>query len=171
MGYGKKVSSSYAGKRAFITRGYALEGLLSMRVDSQGRIIATPQSGGSVRRTGSGSTFQLPQETPQTSASGGTQAVHSTAGLDALIALQALDLNDETEAKRRRKAMARGQNLLDVLDELRIAVLQGTVPAALLTRLSRTLSEDMETLGDAQLNTLLQEIDLRAQVELAKLSR
>ena len=143
----------------------------AMRVDSQGRIIATPQTGGNVRSKGTGASFQLPAHAPQAASPASSQTVHSAAGLDALIALQALDLDDETEAKRRRKAVARGQNLLDVLDELRIALLQGGVPAPLLHRLSQTLSEEMEALTDSQLHTLLQEIDLRAQVELAKLSK
>jgi hypothetical protein len=91
--------------------------------------------------------------------------------MDALLALQSLDMDDEPQQRRRRMAVAHGRNLLDALDGLRVAVLNGHVPVEMLTRLSHILSAEMEKVDDPGLSTVLQEIDLRAQVEMAKLSR
>lgn len=85
-------------------------------------------------------------------------------GVSALMALQGVE--DVTE--RRRRAIRRGGGLLDRLEELKLALLQGEAGEAALDRLSRTLREERPIDSDAGLNGLLDQIDLRAAVELAK---
>ena len=70
--------------------------------------------------------------------------------------------------ERRRKAIRRGGGLLDRLDELKLALLQGEAGEAALDRLTRTLREERSQEPDPALNALLDQIDLRAAVELAK---
>jgi hypothetical protein len=84
--------------------------------------------------------------------------------VSALMALQGVE--DPTE--RRRRAIRRGGGLLDRLDELKLALLQGEAGHGALDRLSRTLREERPTDADEGLNRLLEQIDLRAAVELAK---
>lgn len=86
------------------------------------------------------------------------------AGVSALMALQGVE--DATE--RRRRAVRRGGGLLDRLDELKLALLSGGDGAAALDRLARNLREERPEDPDAGLTAVLDQIDLRAAVELAK---
>lgn len=97
---------------------------------------------------------------PASSASG----VSGVSDVSALMALQGVE--DVTE--RRRRAIRRGGGLLDRLEELKLALLQGEAGEGALDRLSRTLREERPVDADAELNSLLDQIDLRAAVELAK---
>ncbi|CAN1545829.1 flagellar assembly regulator FliX [Rhabdaerophilaceae bacterium] len=87
-------------------------------------------------------------------------------GLEALIALQ----SEDTTRERRRRTMRRGQGLLDLLDELKIALLSGHLPAELQNRLSQAMRDESFS-GDPRLDSILEGIDLRAAVELAKLRK
>lgn len=97
---------------------------------------------------------------PTASASGPS----GVSNVSALMALQGVE--DVTE--RRRRAIRRGGGLLDRLEELKLALLQGEAGDGALDRLSRTLREERPVDADKQLNSLLDQIDLRAAVELAK---
>jgi hypothetical protein len=96
------------------------------------------------------------------SAMGGAASVSS---LGALLALQEVG----GPLERRRKAVNRAGRLLDVLDEVKIALLEGSLPASALTRLMSTIREQRDGTDDPQLEGLLNEIETRAAVELAKL--
>ena len=98
------------------------------------------------------------------SATTSASAPSAVADVSALMALQGVD--DVTE--RRRRAIRRGGGLLDRLEELKLALLSGEAGEGALERLTRTLREDRPVDGDAGLNELLDQIDLRAAVELAK---
>ena len=87
-------------------------------------------------------------------------------GLEALIAIQ----SDDNTRERKRRSVRRGQGMLDVLDELKLALLSGHLPPDMQNRLSATLHERMPS-GDAQLDGLVDAIDLRAEVEIAKLKQ
>lgn len=91
-------------------------------------------------------------------------AASGVTDVSALMALQGVE--DATE--RRRRAIRRGGGLLDRLDELKLALLQGESGAGALERLSRTLRDERPIDADPSLNALLDQIDLRAAVELAK---
>lgn len=86
--------------------------------------------------------------------------------LDALIAIQ----EDETTKDRRRRRAKRGQGMLDVLDELKIALLSGRLPPDIQARISAAL-RDSGASGDPRLDSIVDAIELRAEVELAKLKR
>jgi hypothetical protein len=86
--------------------------------------------------------------------------------LDALLALQAV----EEPGERRRRAVKRGQAALDVLEEMKLAVLSGSLDPASLGRLKSALGRFEERSGDPQLDFILSQIELRAEVELAKYS-
>ena len=82
----------------------------------------------------------------------------------ALIALQGVD--DPKERKKR--ALVKGRNALDVLDTLKLGLLDGSVDQSTLARLKVASEGLTERSGDAGLDTVLGEIDLRVAVELAK---
>ena len=89
------------------------------------------------------------------------------AGVSALMALQGVE--DATE--RRRRAIRRGGGLLDRLEDLKLAMLAGQDGRAALERLSRGLSEARDSVEDTALAGLLDQIELRASVEIAKAER
>jgi Class II flagellar assembly regulator len=95
-----------------------------------------------------------------------SSAVTSSAGVSALFALQ--EVPDATA--RRRKAMARASKMLDRLDALQIGLLEGAIDPNGLADLAAAARSAREETGDAALQGVLDEIELRAAVELAKLS-
>jgi hypothetical protein len=82
-----------------------------------------------------------------------------------LLALQ--EVADATQSRRR--AVKRGNDLLDRLDEIRHGLLLGTISPDRLVVLARNLREQRANIDDPQLIAVLDEIELRAAVELAKL--
>ena len=124
-----------------------------------------PPAGGqrSVRSAGG---FSMPQASGAAPAAAAQASAPTSAVADvsALMALQGV----ETATERRRRAVRRGGSLLDRLDELKIAMLSGEAGEGALERLGRTLREERPDDDDAGLSGLLQQIDLRAAVELAK---
>jgi hypothetical protein len=96
-----------------------------------------------------------------------TQAggVAGVGSLDALLALQAnLD-----PLERKRRAVRRAGGLLDLLDALKIAVLDGEVSTGTLSKLKSAVREQREATDDPRLESILNEIETRAAVEAAKL--
>jgi hypothetical protein len=97
-----------------------------------------------------------------------TASVASTGhvmGVEALIALQ--DVGSPLE--RRRRSVARAGRLLDVLDGIKVALVGGDLTGADLDKLSRALREQRADTEDPKLEGLLDEIETRAAVEMAKL--
>jgi hypothetical protein len=86
--------------------------------------------------------------------------------LGALFALQ--EVPDATA--RRRRALARATKMLDRLDNLQLGLLDGAIDPASLADLAASARSAREETGDPALQGVLDEIELRAAVELAKLA-
>lgn len=87
------------------------------------------------------------------------------AALDSILALQGLE--DSTDGRSR--GLKHGEQLLDMLDQVRDGLLAGGIPRATLNRLANAVSRRHEQFADPRLQSVLDEIELRAHVELAKL--
>lgn len=87
--------------------------------------------------------------------------------IDALLALQEGASGEESQ----RRAKRRGVMLLDELDQLKMGLLTGGVPESTLQHLTNLVNSQRDEVMDPQLRAVLDEIDLRVQVELAKFSR
>jgi len=85
--------------------------------------------------------------------------------LDSILALQGMD--DSTDGRSR--GLAHGEQLLDMLDQVRDGLLAGGIPRSTLNRLAVAVGRRHETFADPNLQGVLDEIELRAHVELAKL--
>jgi hypothetical protein len=70
--------------------------------------------------------------------------------------------------ERKKRAVTRGRNSLDVLDQLKLGFLYCTVDQGMLVRLKVATDGLNEGSGDAGLDAVLGEIDLRVAVELAQ---
>lgn len=91
--------------------------------------------------------------------------VNSVGSVDALLALQAVP--DATG--KRARAVKRAENMLDILEDIKISVLTGRIPMTQLNRLVKELDARRDVLDDPELIEVIDEIELRAKVELAKL--
>jgi hypothetical protein len=87
------------------------------------------------------------------------------AALDSILALQGMD--DSTDGRSR--GMKHGEQLLDMLDQVRDGLLAGGIPRSTLNRLATAVTRRQEQFADPRLQSVLDEIELRAHVELAKL--
>jgi hypothetical protein len=117
------------------------------------------------RRAASG-TFRL-DESESTRTANSAGAVRSLGGIEALVALQGIE--DATE--RRRRAVSRGRRALDVLDEIKVGLLGGRLDPSLPGRLQALSADLQKGSGEPGLDNVLAEIDLRVQVEIAKMTR
>jgi len=135
-----------------------------MRIQGPTGTATAAPSANSARRASSG-TFSVNEHT-ESSATKGPSAVRSFGGIDALIALQGVD--DPLE--RRRQGVKRGRLALDALDELKIGLLGGSLTPATLNKLRSAAAFLKDGSGEVGLDGVLDEIELRVEVEIAKLS-
>lgn len=89
--------------------------------------------------------------------------------VDALLAIQEVDATGGE--KRRSQARRRGERLLDRLDEIRMGLLRGGISEARLEEIATLVAERRGPSDDPALERVLDEIELRLKVELAKLGR
>jgi hypothetical protein len=109
-----------------------------------------------------------PLMTPSTaSASGvsGASGVAHVSSLEALMALQEVG----GPLERRRRAVGRASQILDALDDLKLDLLEGRLSPGSLEALTRSVREQRALTDDPSLESVLDEIETRAAVELAKL--
>jgi hypothetical protein len=88
-------------------------------------------------------------------------------GVEALLALQ--DVGGPLERKRR--AVRRAGRILDVLDGIKLALLEGELSGEDLDRLRRAVRDERANTDDPALEAVLDDIELRAAVEVAKLEQ
>lgn len=134
-----------------------------MKINGPGGIGAATPSPSTPRASGSGFRVST-QGAGQAAPAARTAAPAGVVSVDALLALQ------ETEGplERKRRAVRRAGRLLDVLDEVKMAMLEGRDGASALQRLSKAVREARDGTDDDRLEGVLNEVETRAAVELAK---
>ncbi|WP_404403217.1 flagellar assembly protein FliX [Pelagibacterium halotolerans] len=135
-----------------------------MRIERAGRTVSTSGRAGS-GRTEDGARFTIDENQPRPRTAP-TAAPQAAGGIDALLALQAVD--DATTG--RRKAVKRANSLLDTLEEIRADLLTGHVSEGKLNRAMAFLGQ-AKGYSDPELDQLVADIELRVRVELAKLGK
>lgn len=93
-------------------------------------------------------------------------ASSSSLAVDGLLGLQ--EVPSATEGPARGKRQQHGTDILDAIDALRMDILAGAVPLARLAQIVALLQKRPPRSDDAVLEAVLDEIELRAAVELAK---
>jgi hypothetical protein len=88
--------------------------------------------------------------------------------LDVLLSVQQ---SDDAGSGAGKRAKQRAKDLLDNLDQIRLGLLAGGVPLSTLKNLEQMVSRQKENILDPRLSEIIDDIDLRVQVELAKLGR
>jgi hypothetical protein len=139
-----------------------------MKVSSTGGVGA---SGASRAKPAGGSTgFSL----PSVNAASGAASTASVGGLsgvgsvDALLALQEMGAVGNP-LERKRRAVRRAEHILDLLGDVRVGLIDGDISSDTLDRLTRAIREQRDNTDDPNLEGILNDIETRAAVELAKL--
>ncbi len=97
---------------------------------------------------------------------GGISAGSASMAINPLLAMQEV----ADVAYDAARAKAQGEAILDRLDELRHGLLLGHLPKQKLRELTSLVRAERVKVQDKQLSDVLDQIELRAEVELAKLS-
>src|SRR5580658_2246809 len=128
-----------------------------------------PSSSGGVRSaasSGSATPFKPIVADALSGPSGAASAsgVTRVSSLDALMALQEVG----GPLERRRRAVGRATQILDALDTLKADLLAGALSPTALAALSQAVRDQRALTDDPRLEGVLDEIETRAAVELAK---
>ncbi len=135
-----------------------------MRVGGPGRTSSA--TGGKSKNVSSksGEKFSLADDATEAANSAGVSTASPIGSIDALVALQGVDESTEDN----RKAVEKGEDLLEKLEEIRDGLLIGTVSADRLLKLKETLASYNLSGADPKLADIVRDIEVRAAVELAK---
>ena len=96
--------------------------------------------------------------------------VTASAPLTALSTILAIQETPSAISERQR-ALLQGDSLLNELTALQIGLVEGTLSEETLRRVGQLLGQPRPHVDDRELNEVLDEIEVRAAVELAKLER
>lgn len=137
---------------------------MTMKINSATGMTMTPAAG-SARRTGEGFSLGKSGDAQKSAGPAQASAAFGAMGVDALLALQA---EDDVLTGRRRRQIKRSNDILDALDDIKVSVLSGEIDDEALLRLQSLISHHREDTEDQNLQGVLNEIETRAFVELAK---
>lgn len=136
-----------------------------MRIDGSGRPGNISRTRGSAKGEKSDKTFSV-SDGSHSQKSAESASAGPIDGIDALLTLQSVE-----GPSGRGERLKHGHDMLDLLDDIKISLLSGEVPSAKLQNLVDTVSKRPDRYGDERVESVLDEIELRARVELAKLGR
>lgn len=106
---------------------------------------------------------------PETDAVAGAVAPSPVSTVDALLSIQ--EVEDSTTGQSKARARKWGNDVLDRLEQIRVGIIGGVIPRHELERIAAMVDGQRERTDDPALEMILDEIELRAKVELAKLDR
>ncbi len=139
-----------------------------MKIDRVSTIGARPsrrnERGGSTKSNAFARALSTDNEAPPASTVSGGAALGP---VDALLALQEVPEDPGGRNRGRR----RGEELVNRLDELRYVLLAGCLWLGAMERLAAMVAAKRGQVDDPRLARVLDEIEVRAAVELAKLGR
>ena len=129
------------------------------------------------KKTGkTGASGAFASELSKTGGDGATEAADAVeqtapvATVSGVLAMQSVDPDAEASPEERKRRAQRGYELLDRLEEIRRGLLIGAIPKERLADLAQMVRQRREKGADPVVSKVLDEIELRASIELAKLS-
>ena len=135
-----------------------------MKIKGSGSVSSTSKKK-PVASTGSGQAFHGAVSVDETNSASGVSGSQPIRSVDTLLSLQ--EVPDSTEG--RSKGLMYGKDMLQHLEDIRVGLLLGAIPKARLKALSQVIKQRRDSFQDPGLAELLDQIELRARVELAKL--
>ena len=105
-------------------------------------------------------------------ASSGASASTEAAGINSVNSILTVqETDDPSERRGKRLGSQYGGDLLDNLEQLRRDLLLGTTDMDKLASIAQKIRSNRRQSDDTKLNEIIDEIELRAEVEIAKLTR
>lgn len=132
--------------------------------DKAGKTSSKKKTGKSSSSGASFGTFLTPSDVSDSPTVSQGQSINK---IEALLVAQATE--DPTERTARGRMRNRADRLLDELEGIRMTLLRGDLTVGHLLNLADLAAAHQEKINDPELSEILSEIDLRAQVELAKM--
>lgn len=105
----------------------------------------------------------------ETPAAGAPVETHVVGTVESILSVQ--EVPDAPEERSRGLARQYGDDILDRLESLRRDLLLGAIPKDKLVDLAHTLRARQGQTDDPRLRAVIDEIELRAKVEIAKFTR
>ncbi len=112
-------------------------------------------------------TFGSLLESSETEAPAHSAATGVISSVDVLLAAQGAD--DPAQRAARGRMRKRADDIIHQLDKVRLAMLTGSLSVGNLLDIADVVASHRERVTDPQLTSILDEIDLRAQIEIAKM--
>lgn len=137
-----------------------------MKVDGYGNIksVASSKKRSGVAQAG-GFSELLDSSIADDAASSSIHDVSSPTQISGLLALQEVSDDDFS----RKKNIQHGENIINSLENLRRGLLLGNLPIHILRDIEQKIAAKRVGFNDQKLTAILDEIELRAAVEIAKL--
>ena len=126
--------------------------------------IRTAQPIKRAAKTESASGTSFSKHLDETSEASAAHGVAASGSITGVLGVQEVD----DALAHASKGKMRAQDILDRLEDLRIELLTGSLSKEKLVQLARVVAARRAQVSDPRLAKILDEIDLRAQVELAK---
>jgi len=136
-----------------------------MKINEFGAIIGTPPLKKQGAVSPGGNFAELLSEASETETAPPVFDVAATSALGNMLALQEISEEDI----KRKKLEQQGHNMLDALEDLRQKLLIGNLPPSVLQNIGRQMSIQKQFVSDPRLMEIIDDIELRTAVELAKL--
>jgi len=120
-------------------------------------------------KSGSDFSVHLKDATEAAENSGDVSDTSPVSSVDAILSVQ--EVPDAMADSHRRAVMEWGEDVLDRLEQIRRDILLGRLSKERLMALARNLRARKKHIDDPALKAIIDDIELRAEVEIAKFSR
>ncbi len=137
-----------------------------MRIGGPKDLTKTSKKSGAGKASGAGQRFVVGAP-GQTSGLSGTSGPQTISNIGTLIAAQEVD----EKVRQHERAVTHGSDMLDVLDQLKVSLLNGRLSPQMINHLRKLIAQKGDFQVDDGLKQVLSHIELRAEVELAKLAK
>jgi class II flagellar assembly regulator FliX len=142
-----------------------------MKISNVGGSKSTPAAGRK-KKTSAEPESSFADDLREVSDTGVTPAPVESGTVNAVESILAVqEVPDATEDRGRSQAKQYADDVLERLEAIQRDILTGAVPKERLATLAHRLRAQNEKTDDPRLNAIIDEIELRARVEIAKLTR
>ncbi len=115
-------------------------------------------------------TDHLTPATESQAGEGVLEEAYAVSPVNSILSAQEVDEGVNNNHERHRIIQC-GENVLDQLEQIRYDLLRGAIPAERLSALAQKLRDRKKNISDPDLLSLINDIELRAEIEIAKYSR